>query len=103
MSLVGFVPPLPIGESLHVDGGYCNQYPIDELRQQGAGGVICVVACPDHGPVNTEYGDIVKGGLCSLRSTFGCCRRKNNLPEPPTQAEIQERLMFLFESNRESE
>merc|ERR1719336_1136155 len=58
MSLVGFVPPLPfqqkrpeggVSSSLLVDGGYVNQYPIEALKEQGAGVVICVVACPDHG------------------------------------------------------
>eukprot|EP00928_Gymnodinium_smaydae_P039906 TRINITY_DN27160_c0_g5_i1.p1 TRINITY_DN27160_c0_g5~~TRINITY_DN27160_c0_g5_i1.p1 ORF type:complete len:1313 (-),score=181.21 TRINITY_DN27160_c0_g5_i1:67-4005(-) len=109
MSLVGFVPPLPFQErrpedgkivnSLLVDGGYVNQYPIEVLKEMGAGVVICCVACPDYEPVATNYGDVVRGGLISLRRMLGC-RREG--PDPPTQAEIQERLMFLVESMKES-
>lgn len=116
MSLVGFVPPLPyqerrahdgkISQSLLVDGGYVNQHPVEVLREHGAGIVICVVAAPDYGPVNTDYGDIVKGGLVLLRRFietwfgFGC--RHRGKPDPPSQAEIQERLMFLVDSMKES-
>ncbi|CAE8611131.1 unnamed protein product, partial [Polarella glacialis] len=111
MSLVGFVPPLPYQErraedgavntSLLVDGGYVNQYPIEVLKEHGAGIVICVVACPDYAPVCTDYGDVVRGGLVTLQRTFGCRRRWTG-PDPPSQAEIQERLMFLVESMKES-
>lgn len=110
MSLVGFVPPLPHQErraedgsvcsSLLVDGGYVNQYPIEVLKEYGAGVVICVVACPDYGPVCTDYGDAVQGGLVTLRKTCGCRRRWTG-PDPPSHAEIQERLMFLVESMKE--
>jgi len=109
MSLVGFLPPLPFQErrvkdgtlcsSLLVDGGYSNQYPIEVLKQHGAGCVICVVACPDYGPVGTEYGDVVRGGLVSLRRMFRF-KQQPNL-DPPSQAEIQERLMFLVEFMKE--
>jgi len=105
MSLVGFVPPLPHQEtraedgkvcsSLLVDGGYTNQYPIEALRQLGAGTVICVQACPEYTPVSTDYGDRVKGGAIALLRLFGIKWRWYKGPDPPTQAEIQERLMFL--------
>ncbi|CAK0843925.1 unnamed protein product [Prorocentrum cordatum] len=112
MSLVGFVPPLPhqerrpedgtIRSSLLVDGGYVNQYPIETLKDHGAGVVICIVACPDHGPVNTEYGDVVHGVTVTLQRMFCCGRRCAGGSDPPTQADIQERLMFLVESMKES-
>lgn len=109
MSLVGFLPPLPFQErrvkdgtlcsSLLVDGGYSNQYPIEVLKQHGAGCVICVVASPDYGPVCTDYGDVVRGGLVSLRRMFSFGQRPNR--DPPSQAEIQERLMFLVDCMKE--
>merc|ERR1712190_165627 len=105
MSLVGFVPPLPHMErgpdgegprnSLLVDGGYTNQYPTEELRQMGAGVVISVRVCPDFDPVSTDYGDKVNGGLISLLRLLGIKWRWFQGPDPPAQAEIQERLMFL--------
>jgi len=109
MSLVGFVPPLPfaekrsadghVTETLLVDGGYSNQYPIEVLKEHGAGTVICVVACADFDSVNTSYGDSVNGGAISLGRFFGCRRR---VPKDPlTQAEIQERLMFLVENMKD--
>eukprot|EP00439_Symbiodinium_sp_Y106_P039692 s2058_g4.t2 len=109
MSLVGFVPPIPhqerredgkVSTTLLVDGGYVNQYPIEALKDHGAGTVICIVACPDYAPVCTDYGDVVRGGLVSLQRRFGCCRRASG--DPPSQAEIQERLMFLVEAMKES-
>jgi len=112
MSLVGFVPPLPFRErrvedgvvisSLLVDGGYVNQYPIEVLKDHGAGIVVCVVACPEYDPISTDYGDTVRGGLVQFRRMFGCKRRAGSAQDPPTQAEIQERLMFLVESMKES-
>jgi len=109
MSLVGFVPPLPYQErrgddgsvtnSLLVDGGYVDQYPIEVLKDHGAGVVICTVACPDFEPINTDYGDVVHGGWVTLRRFFGCRRRA--VADPPSQAEIQERLMFLVENMKE--
>eukprot|EP00435_Cladocopium_sp_Y103_P040888 s1408_g11.t1 len=49
--------------TLLVDGGYSNQYPIEVLKEHGAGIVICVECCPDYSPVCTDYGDAVWGGL----------------------------------------
>eukprot|EP00434_Breviolum_minutum_P041034 symbB.v1.2.036495.t2/scaffold5169.1/size30165/1 len=66
MSLVGIAPPLPhqerkedgkVSTTLLVDGGYSNQYPIEVLKEHGAGTVICVECCPDYSPVCTDYGD----------------------------------------------
>ncbi|CAK9099561.1 unnamed protein product [Durusdinium trenchii] len=60
MSLVGIAPPLPhqerredgkVSTTLLVDGGYSNQYPIEVLKEHGAGIVICVECCPDYSPV----------------------------------------------------
>lgn len=114
MSLVGFVPPLPFQErrvedgkmvhSLLVDGGYVNQYPTEALREHGAGIIITIVCCPEHQPIATDYGEVVRGGLVTLRRTFGwaCgCSRRAGL-DPPSQDEIQERLMFLVETMKES-
>lgn len=109
MSLVGFVPPLPhqercadrsgeIRSSLLVDGGYTNQYPTAELRQLGAGSVICVKACPEFEPVSTDYGDSVRGGAIAILRKLGVQQRWYQGPDPPPQAEIQERLMFLPDS-----
>eukprot|EP00927_Polykrikos_kofoidii_P049190 TRINITY_DN43299_c0_g1_i1.p1 TRINITY_DN43299_c0_g1~~TRINITY_DN43299_c0_g1_i1.p1 ORF type:complete len:1238 (-),score=181.85 TRINITY_DN43299_c0_g1_i1:336-3956(-) len=105
MSLVGFVPPLPyeenqtedgtIDKSLLVDGGYTNQYPIELLRQRGASIVILVQACPDFDAIGTGYGDRVEGGAISLLRFFRVAWRWYNGPDPPAQAEIQERLMYL--------
>eukprot|EP00931_Biecheleriopsis_adriatica_P100911 TRINITY_DN76148_c0_g1_i1.p1 TRINITY_DN76148_c0_g1~~TRINITY_DN76148_c0_g1_i1.p1 ORF type:complete len:789 (-),score=132.06 TRINITY_DN76148_c0_g1_i1:111-2384(-) len=107
MSLVGFVPPLPhlekrlqggrakIRSSLLVDGGYTNQYPTDELREVGAGTVICVQACPDFEAVSTDYGDRVFGGTVALLRLLRVKWRWYPGPDPPPQSEIQERLMFL--------
>ncbi|CAJ1410489.1 unnamed protein product [Effrenium voratum] len=107
MSLVGIAPPLPHQErrengkvttTLLVDGGYSNQYPIEVLRENGAGIVICVECCPDYSPVCTDYGDAVWGGLVMLKRRL-CCRRSSHSGiDPPTQAEIQERLMYLVEA-----
>lgn len=109
MSLVGIAPPLPHQErredgkvttTLLVDGGYSNQYPIEVLKEHGAGIVICVECCPDYSPVCTDYGDAVWGGLVTLKRRLLCCRRNtaNQDRDPPTQAEIQERLMYLVEA-----
>jgi lysophospholipid hydrolase len=104
MSLVGFVPPLPhqernedghISSCLLVDGGYTNQYPTEELRQSGVGVVISASACPDFDPVSTDYGDKVTGGRILLLRLLGIQWRWFEGPDPPPQAEIQERLMFL--------
>jgi lysophospholipid hydrolase len=110
MSLVGFVPPLPFQEiraedgciqsSLLVDGGYTNQYPADQLRQLGVGTVICVRACPDFEPVSTDYGDSVLGGAVALFRRLRVPWRWYEGPDPPSQAEIQERLMFLPDAMR---
>lgn len=81
--------------TLLVDGGYSNQYPIEVLREHGAGVVVCVECCPDYDPVCTDYGDAVWGGLVTLRRRL-CWRRAGS--DPPTQAEIQERLMYLVEA-----
>ncbi|CAK9099693.1 unnamed protein product [Durusdinium trenchii] len=109
MSLVGIAPPLPhqerredgkVSTTLLVDGGYSNQYPIEVLKEHGAGIVICVECCPDYSPVCTDYGDAVWGGLVTLKRRLMCCRRSGGEPDrdPPTQAEIQERLMYLVEA-----
>jgi len=109
MSLVGIAPPLPhqerkedgkVSTTLLVDGGYSNQYPIEVLKEHGAGTVICVECCPDYSPVCTDYGDAVWGGLVTLKRRLMCCRRNiaNQDRDPPTQAEIQERLMYLVEA-----
>jgi lysophospholipid hydrolase len=105
MSLVGFVPPLPHQEhctetgqdvsSLLVDGGYTNLFPTEDLRQLGAGTVICVKACPDFEAVSTDYGDSVRGGAISALRKLGIPWRWYKGPDPPNQGEIQERLMYL--------
>ncbi len=105
MSLVGFVPPLPHHEtraedgqicySLLVDGGYTNQYPTEELRNLGAGTVVCVQACPEYDPISTAYGDRVLGGTISLLRLLRIKWRWYEGPDPPAQSEIQERLMYL--------
>jgi len=105
------VPPLPhqerqpedgkLSSTLLVDGGYTNQYPIEVLKDHGAGVVITIVACADYGPVCTDYGDVVRGGVTSLRRMFGC-KRHGEAPDPPSLADIQDRLMFLVESMKES-
>ena len=109
MSLVGIAPPLPhqerrpngrVSTTLLVDGGYSNQYPIEVLREHGAGVVLCVECCPDYDPVCTDYGDAVWGGLVTLRRRLSCCRKPRG-GDPPTQAEIQERLMYLVEALKE--
>jgi len=111
MSLVGLVPPLPFQEktregkavnSLLIDGGYVNQYPIEVLKEHGAGLIICSVACPDFNSICMDYGDTVSGTLVALRRWFGCCRRRRRIDDPPSVAEIQERLMFLVEYMKES-
>lgn len=100
MSLVGFVPPLPHqepegGTALLVDGGYTNQYPTEELRELGVGTVISVKACPDYTAMSTDYGDSVRGGTIALLRRLGIKWRWYKGPDPPSQAEIQERLKFL--------
>merc|ERR1719296_272138 len=75
MSLVGFVPPLPYQGSLLVDGGYSNQYPVECLKENGAGVVICAAACADFGPLNTSYGDTLWGGTTALKGW--CCKRRD--------------------------
>lgn len=112
MSLVGFVPPLPHQEinpddgkvcsSLLVDGGYTNMYPTEELRDLGAGTVICVKACPEFDPVSTDYGDSVRGGAVALLRFFRLPWRWYAGPDPPPQSEIQERLMFLPDAIRQT-
>eukprot|EP00913_Durusdinium_trenchii_P011669 g10958.t1 len=89
-----------VSTTLLVDGGYSNQYPIEVLKEHGAGIVICVECCPDYSPVCTDYGDAVWGGLVTLKRRLMCCRRSGGEPDrdPPTQAEIQERLMYLVEA-----
>eukprot|EP00929_Paragymnodinium_shiwhaense_P108237 TRINITY_DN74564_c0_g1_i1.p1 TRINITY_DN74564_c0_g1~~TRINITY_DN74564_c0_g1_i1.p1 ORF type:complete len:1373 (+),score=275.83 TRINITY_DN74564_c0_g1_i1:161-4279(+) len=111
MSLVGLVPPLPFQErtkdgktvnSLLIDGGYVNQYPIEVLKEHGAGLVICNVACPDFNSICMDYGDTVVGGMVVLRRWLSCCRRRQTVEDPPSVAEIQERLMNLVEYMKES-
>jgi len=76
-----------------------NTHPIETLRDHGAGTVICVVACPDNQPVCCDYGDSVAGGLVTLRRWFGCSRRATL--DPPSQPDIQERLMYLVDTFKE--
>ncbi|CAE8646896.1 unnamed protein product, partial [Polarella glacialis] len=77
-----------------------NQYPSEQLRQLGAGVIICVQACPDFEPVSTEYGDWVYGGAIALLRLLRIRWRWFKGPDPPAQAEIQERLMFLPDAMR---
>jgi len=105
MSLVGLAPPLPhlerrqedrkLCSGLLVDGGYTNQYPTDELRSLGATVVVCVQACPDSAPVSTDYGDSSPGGVVTLLRLLRIKWRWYKGSDPPSQSEIQERLMFL--------
>eukprot|EP00928_Gymnodinium_smaydae_P005604 TRINITY_DN11903_c0_g1_i1.p1 TRINITY_DN11903_c0_g1~~TRINITY_DN11903_c0_g1_i1.p1 ORF type:complete len:1293 (-),score=172.05 TRINITY_DN11903_c0_g1_i1:373-4110(-) len=111
MSLVGFVPPLPHKElrqdgdggvkvcsGLLVDGGYTNNYPVEQLRELGARVVVCVKVCPDFDPVSSDYGDRVFGLSVALLRLLRIGWRWYVGPDPPPQAEIQERLMFLPDS-----
>eukprot|EP00747_Dinoflagellata_sp_TGD_P093538 gnl/TRDRNA2_/TRDRNA2_165798_c1_seq1.p1 gnl/TRDRNA2_/TRDRNA2_165798_c1~~gnl/TRDRNA2_/TRDRNA2_165798_c1_seq1.p1 ORF type:complete len:434 (+),score=87.04 gnl/TRDRNA2_/TRDRNA2_165798_c1_seq1:168-1304(+) len=107
MSLVGLVPPLPHQElgmdgktvsSLLVDGGYTNQFPVEELHELGAGTVICAVACPEYEQICSDYGDVVQGGMVMLRRACTCGRRRAPDADPPALADIQERLMYLVDA-----
>ena len=42
MSLQGYLPPMPDGDSLLLDGGYMNQVPADVMKHLGASIVIAV-------------------------------------------------------------
>eukprot|EP00434_Breviolum_minutum_P005295 symbB.v1.2.004670.t1/scaffold230.1/size260421/7 len=88
-----------VSTTLRVDGGLPGSSQA-VLKEHGAGTVICVECCPDYSPVCTDYGDAVWGGLVTLKRRLMCCQRNiaNQDRDPPTQAEIQERLMYLVEA-----
>merc|ERR1719329_1152784 len=109
MSLVGLVPPLcqqetdadgNISQSLLVDGGYTNNWPVEALHEMGAGTVILVICSPNFDPIFSDYGDSVQGGVLTAKNWLSSfiCRKRNTDKDPPTQSQIQERLMFLMDA-----
>eukprot|EP00927_Polykrikos_kofoidii_P067903 TRINITY_DN63325_c0_g1_i1.p1 TRINITY_DN63325_c0_g1~~TRINITY_DN63325_c0_g1_i1.p1 ORF type:complete len:1207 (-),score=166.47 TRINITY_DN63325_c0_g1_i1:115-3735(-) len=105
MSLVGLLPPLPHidvdnagqqRETLLVDGGYTNQYPVEELHDRGAGAVIRVAVASEYQQLNAQYGSTVSGTAVSLRQACSCRRRAPGA-DPPSLSEIEDRLIFLVD------
>lgn len=62
-AIPGVMPPVPVGESLLVDGGVLNNLPVDVARQMtSAGLVIASDVAPPSGPrARTDYGLSISG------------------------------------------
>ena len=56
MSLVGFVPPFPDVEQdcVFVDGGYCKNLPVEEMRALGGRVMICVNVSAEDEPLDLK-------------------------------------------------
>lgn len=113
MSLVGLVPPLPHTENkndpylpekdrLLVDGGYTNNFPVEELRDRGAGVVIKIEVSGSYLPMNYKYGDTVQGCRMMLQKRFRCSKLHAH-EQPPIQNVIEERLIFLCDKLKDDE
>jgi len=74
-AIPGVMPPVPLGESLLVDGGVLNNLPIDVARGFApAGRVIAVDVAPPRGPgARGDYG-LAVSGWAALRSNIGSGR-----------------------------
>jgi lysophospholipid hydrolase len=74
-AIPGVMPPVPLGDSLLIDGGVLNNLPIDIARAKAPiGTVVAVDVAPPRGPgAHGDYGLSVSGWQ-ALRSNFGSGR-----------------------------
>jgi len=102
---VGLLPPLPDRGALLVDGGYTNNFPLEHLPERGAGTIIRVDVSGVFEDSEVRYGDALSGTAEFLWRLWTmvtpCVRRKKRL-SPPNLQDIQSRLMFLADYNKES-
>ena len=94
MSLVGFVPPMCDHDSLLVDGGYANNYPVVHAPKFGGGLIIKVIVAGNYDPLWTGFGETLSGWWELFRWLTSICWRRSHFPAP-TIKDIQERLMFF--------
>ncbi len=74
-AIPGVMPPVPLGDSLLIDGGVLNNLPIDVARAKApVGTVVAVDVAPPRGPgAHGDYGLSVSG-WDALRANFGSGR-----------------------------
>jgi predicted acylesterase/phospholipase RssA/CRP-like cAMP-binding protein len=74
-AIPGVMPPVPLGDSLLIDGGVLNNLPIDIARAKAPiGTVVAVDVAPPRGPgAHGDYGLSVSG-WDAIRSNFGSGR-----------------------------
>ncbi|HUG08804.1 MAG TPA: cyclic nucleotide-binding domain-containing protein [Acidimicrobiia bacterium] len=74
-AIPGVMPPVPLGDSLLIDGGVLNNLPIDIARAKAPiGKVVAVDVAPPHGPgAHGDFGLSVSG-WDALRSNLGSGR-----------------------------
>lgn len=71
VSIPGIMPPVAIGDELHVDGGVLDNLPVRAVRSQaGVGTVIAVDVAPHVGPSVTEDHGLHLSGWALLRDRF---------------------------------
>ncbi len=82
-AIPGVMPPVPLGDSLLVDGGVLNNLPIDIARKYSpAGKIIAIDVAPPRGPgAHGDYGLSVSGW-----DAFRASRRSKRSPYPGISA-----------------
>lgn len=77
VAIPGVFPPVPYGNSLHVDGGTINNMPIDVMRQTGAGKVIAVGLNVDRS-FDLNYQEVPEAKVLLMQKLTG--RKKYRVP-----------------------
>ncbi|MGI8876381.1 MAG: patatin-like phospholipase family protein [Egibacteraceae bacterium] len=81
VSIPGVMPPVVIGDELHVDGGVLDNLPVRAVRSQaGVGTVIAVDVAPHAGPSVTEDHGLHLSGWALLRDRLLPGRTPSQVP-----------------------
>ncbi|MFQ5949978.1 MAG: patatin-like phospholipase family protein [Nitrospiria bacterium] len=90
-AIPGVFPPIKLGDSLLIDGGWVNQVPVEPLIKLGADFIIAVDTAEDAGPLTTDNSglDIVlRSGEITRRTLSNLQLSKADLVISPEMGEI---------------
>ncbi|ANZ74500.1 BA75_01550T0 [Komagataella pastoris] len=95
MTLAGLLPPITDNGSMLLDGGYVDNLPVEEMKNQGASVIfaIDVGSVDDRSPM--DYGDSLSGFWVVLNRWNPFSKH----PNVPSIAEIQLRLAYVASVN----